>query len=254
MAGDNGNPELTIDELARRSGMTVRNIRAHQSRGLLPPPEVRGRTGYYGVDHLDRLELIKELQADGFNLELIGKLLDSSGGSSSEVLNFTRAVRAPFIDEEPQVVSLADLGAQLQANSPALLDRALELGLIRPLGEDNFEIVSPRLMAAGAELVQLGIPLEKAIEVVARVRHDVENSAKTFAKLFVDQVWKPFDDAGRPDERWPEVQESIERLRPLASETVLAMFQVVMDEVAETTYERTIARIRPEGRRRRPKP
>jgi DNA-binding transcriptional MerR regulator len=60
--------ELTIDELARRIGMTVRNIRAHQSRGLLPPPEVRGRTGYYGADHVARLELIQELQAEGFNL------------------------------------------------------------------------------------------------------------------------------------------------------------------------------------------
>ncbi len=39
--------DLTIDELAQRTG-TVRNVRAHQSRGLLPPPEVRGRTGYYG--------------------------------------------------------------------------------------------------------------------------------------------------------------------------------------------------------------
>jgi DNA-binding transcriptional MerR regulator len=60
---------LTIDELAQRTGMTVRNIRAHQSRGLLPPPEVRGRTGYYGAEHVARIELIRELQADGFNLE-----------------------------------------------------------------------------------------------------------------------------------------------------------------------------------------
>ena len=40
--------ELTIEQLAHETGMTVRNIRAHQSRGLLPPPEVRSRTGYYG--------------------------------------------------------------------------------------------------------------------------------------------------------------------------------------------------------------
>src|SRR3978361_155636 len=52
--------DLTIDELAQRTGMTVRNIRAHQSRGLLPPPEVRGRTGYYGQAHLARVELIRE--------------------------------------------------------------------------------------------------------------------------------------------------------------------------------------------------
>src|SRR5919201_6474726 len=84
---------LTIDELARRTGMTVRNIRAHQSRGLVPPPQVRGRTGYYGDEHLARIELIKELQADGFNLEAIRRLLEGAGGSSSEVLDFSRALR-----------------------------------------------------------------------------------------------------------------------------------------------------------------
>src|SRR6478609_2458560 len=78
---------MTIDELARRTGMTVRNIRAHQSRGLVPPPDVRGRTGYYGDEHVERIELIKELQADGFNLEAIRRLLEGAGGSSREVLN-----------------------------------------------------------------------------------------------------------------------------------------------------------------------
>ena len=51
--------------------MTVRNIRAYQSRGLLPPPELRGRTGYYGAEHVARIELIRELQSEGFNLEAI---------------------------------------------------------------------------------------------------------------------------------------------------------------------------------------
>ena len=55
--------DLTIDELARQIGMTVRNVRAHQSRGLLPPPELRGRTGYYGPEHVARLKLIQELQS-----------------------------------------------------------------------------------------------------------------------------------------------------------------------------------------------
>ena len=40
--------ELTIEQLAAEVGMSVRNIRNHQSRGLLPPPEVRARVGYYG--------------------------------------------------------------------------------------------------------------------------------------------------------------------------------------------------------------
>ena len=73
---DQAEQELTIDELARRSGVTVRNIRAHQSRGLLPPPVVRARTGYYGPEHLARLELIREMQAEGFNLKAIERLLE----------------------------------------------------------------------------------------------------------------------------------------------------------------------------------
>ena len=66
-----GERRLTIDQLAQRTGMTVRNIRAHQSRGLLPPPMVVARTGYYGDEHVARIRLIQEMQAEGFNLKSI---------------------------------------------------------------------------------------------------------------------------------------------------------------------------------------
>src|SRR5919109_4236173 len=90
---------LTIDELAQRVGMTVRNIRAHQSRGLIPPPEVRGRTGYYGPEHVARLELISEMQADGFNLAAVKRLLDDSAGSESQMLGFRRALLSWDVEE-----------------------------------------------------------------------------------------------------------------------------------------------------------
>src|SRR3954471_16895827 len=94
-----GRAAMTIDELAQRTSMTVRNIRAHQSRGLVPPPEVRGRTGYYGAEHIARIELIRELQSEGFNLESIRRLLSDTGSITDEVLRFTRALRQPFEDE-----------------------------------------------------------------------------------------------------------------------------------------------------------
>lgn len=50
--------EFTIDELARESGMTVRSLRAYQERGLLPPPRLKGRTGFYGPQHLNRVRII----------------------------------------------------------------------------------------------------------------------------------------------------------------------------------------------------
>ncbi len=65
--GDSPN-QLTIEQLAAQSGMSVRNIRSHQARGLLAPPEVRLRVGYYGPDHLAQLRLIRDLQDEGFNL------------------------------------------------------------------------------------------------------------------------------------------------------------------------------------------
>src|SRR6266478_6361895 len=99
-----GSSELTIDQLAHRTGMSARNIRAHQSRGLLAPPTLRGRTGYYSEAHIARVELIQELQADGFSLELIRKLVAMAGGSTEAVLRFTQALHQPFGDERPQVV------------------------------------------------------------------------------------------------------------------------------------------------------
>ena len=62
---------LTLEELTARVGMSVRNIRFYTSRGLVPPPVRRGRSGYYGPDHVARLELVRELQGHGFTLSAI---------------------------------------------------------------------------------------------------------------------------------------------------------------------------------------
>jgi DNA-binding transcriptional MerR regulator len=235
-----GEASMTIDELARRSGMTVRNIRAHQSRGLVPPPEVRGRTGYYGDQHLARIELIKELQGDGFNLEAIRRLLEGAGGSSSEVLNFSRALRAPFEDEEPEILDADEMVERWGGADSELLKRAEKLGMMRPLGEGRFEILSPRLQRAGIELAALGIPADKSLEIGEKVRRHSRGVARVFVEVFVENVWKPFNRAGRPEEEWPKVREALERLRPLASEALLAIFQQVMSEAVEEAAGREI--------------
>ena len=74
---------LTIDELAREAGLTVRNVRSHHTRGLLPPPEVRGRTAFYGPEHVERLKLIAQLQDEGLKLAGIKRLLADPGGRCS---------------------------------------------------------------------------------------------------------------------------------------------------------------------------
>ena len=108
--------DLTIDELARATSMTVRNVRAHQSRGLLPPPEVRSRTGYYGKEHVTRLRLIQEMQGAGFNLKAIEKLIETSDGASEQVLDFSRALLSSFVEEEPEFTTAEELAARLDGH------------------------------------------------------------------------------------------------------------------------------------------
>jgi DNA-binding transcriptional MerR regulator len=244
--------QLTIDELARKTGMTVRNIRAHQSRGLLAPPEVRGRTGFYGPDHVARVEAIRQMQADGFSLDLIRRMLENSNGRSSDALRFTRALREPFADEEPVVLTIEELADRFGGGGdPKVLARAEALGMLRLLPDGNVELLSPRLGDAGEELANLGIPIEKALDVVARIRKNADSSAQTFVKLFLDNIWKPFEGEAPPEDAWPEISDAIERLRPLASDAVLAVFQLAMDDAVEEAFGRELKRLRREAKRRR---
>jgi DNA-binding transcriptional MerR regulator len=244
---------MTIGELARRTGMTIRNIRAHQTRGLLPPPEVHGRTGYYNEDHIARIELTREMQAEGLNLEAIRRVMESSEGSSREMVDFARAVRAPFEDETPEIFDADELASAwgVETFDPRLLARVEKIGVVRQLPDGKFEVISPRLQRAGTALIELGVSPRAAIETAEEMKDRSEAIARTFVELFVREIWQPFDKAGRPEADWPKVREALDRMRPLASDALLAMFQIAMGESTEKAGERTLrAAGEPAGRRR----
>jgi DNA-binding transcriptional MerR regulator len=109
---------LTIGELAAAAGMTVRNVRNHQARGLIGPPRLEARTGYYGAEHLERLQLIRAMQAEGFNLEAIRCLL---GGAADPP-----PVAAEDLAERCGVSEAAARHAAIATRAvAALFDRAL---------------------------------------------------------------------------------------------------------------------------------
>jgi DNA-binding transcriptional MerR regulator len=234
---------LTIDELARRVGMTARNVRAHQSRGLVPPPRLEGRTGYYGPEHVARLEQIRDLQQQGFNLEGIRRLL-VAGDSPDQALDFVAALVAPFGDETPQIVDAPELfkrwGDQLK---PELVQRIADTGFIRQLADGRFEIRSPRLERAAQELAELGVPFAVAVNITAVLREHSDAVAEAFVELFLDNVWRPFEEKGEPAEEWPKVREALDRLRPLAGEALLAAFGIVMTDAVEKAFERELEKL-----------
>ena len=233
--------DMTIDELARASGMTVRNIRAHQSRGLLPAPEVRARTGYYGPDHVARLKLIQELQGNGYNLAAIKHLLERSDTSAQDLLRFADTLLGPATSEQPEVVELAELHERFGAGADAKqLARAERLGLVVPLGEARYEIPSPTVLRAGEAIIALGIPLDKALDIAERVTKNADEVSRTFVRLFLEQVWKPFDEAGRPEADWPQVSGTLAELRPLVGDAFVAVFQQRLSRGVERAFGREL--------------
>jgi DNA-binding transcriptional MerR regulator len=232
----------TIDELARLSGVTVRNIRAYQARGLLPPPQVRARTGYYGPGHEARLELIAELQGEGVKLDTIKKLLDTTGGTTEQVVHFIRTVRQLFAPEERQIVHLDELTERFGAEDGGLLRRAQKMDLLREVGDDQYEEISPRLTGAAQSMVDMGIPLSRSLDVVEQLRKHADGIAKIYVELFLGEVWRPFDDSGRPADRWPKLYQTIEQLREVSGEAMLAVLQLAVSERLDVTFGRDIVR------------
>ena len=235
MASDT-QPAMTVEQLAHESGMSVRNIRNHQSRGLLPPPEVRARTGYYGPEHVERLRLIQQMQAEGFNLGAIQRLIGEEGPGADRFAAIRQLIADPDAGEQPEVLSADELTERFGPIGPKVLARAQKLGVVVNLGDGRFEVPSPTLLQAADELLARGVSLSTALGVLDKVRRNSQSTARAFVDLFLEEVWKPFDREGRPDDRWDEISESIEGLRPLASEALLATFRQVMAAEMEDAF------------------
>src|SRR5512134_3727812 len=190
---------LMIEQLAAASGMTVRNIRSHRARGLLPAPEVRDRVGYYGPQHVTRLRMIQELQSEGFNLKGIERLLEQSPGPAEQFLSFKRALGASFETEEPQSFSREELAERFGTDSDEALKQAIEAGGLVPLGDDRYEARVPSLLDAAEGVLAQGVPLNHALAVLSKVQDRCKSVAREFVRLFLEDVWKPFEEAGYPE-------------------------------------------------------
>ena len=127
--GPSSGYDLTVEQLAAEVGMSVRNIRNHHTRGLLPPPEVRARVGYYSSEHVARLRLILDLQADGFNLAAIERLLSGSDGLAERLLGLRRAVTTPFEAESAEFITAEELDKRFGELDAKDTERVYYLGI-----------------------------------------------------------------------------------------------------------------------------
>lgn len=235
--------DLTIDQLAARAGMTVRNIRSHVSRGLLPPPQLRGRTAYYGGEHLARLELIAGLQRQGFSLAAIEAVVQRTPARSAEqALAFYRGVLAPWQPEEPQELDYAELAGWLGVEPhPTTLERLHEAGILEPVGQGRVRITNPALLRAGAQAVRLGMSVDAVLELRPALQRHAGAIAELFVNLFRDTVWREHVAHGKRQEELPEVRRVVEELQPVAAQALLAAFRSAMPEAIDAFVREELA-------------
>jgi DNA-binding transcriptional MerR regulator len=226
---------MTIENLSIRSGVTTRNIRAYQSRGLLPAPVARSgeRAAFYTAEHLARLRLVNRLQERGFSLAGIGDLLDSlaAGKTLEQVLGIESAI-AETEEDESRIVADEELRALLpdSADAEASIERLVAIGLV-DRHDRAYRIRNPRVFELGLAAVQAGIPVEALLDEFVRLRGDLHEVALRFVGLFTRHVLDPFLEAGMPKERLDGVIEHLKRLRQLAvSATETLMRQAISDE------------------------
>ncbi|WP_214368109.1 MerR family transcriptional regulator [Pseudonocardia sp. H11422] len=224
---------LTIDQLADRSGVTVRTIRFYAGRGLLPPPQLRGRTGLYGPDHLARLKLVSELSALGFTLAAIERYLERvphSAGAGELALQ--RALLTPWVPEQLEEVDRAELDRRAgRALDDDAVDALEALGAVERLGhgEGNGEPGGERIrlhgpLGPGLEMLDSGLPATLLRDSHELIEKHTTALAEDLMALFQRQVLQPYRDAGRPVEERSRLAAMMSRLKPITVQGVVTAF------------------------------
>lgn len=194
--------EFTIDQLAFAAHTTVRNIRAYQDRGLLHPPQRRGRVGIYSEIHLARLRIISQLIERGYSLTTIGDLITAweSGRRLSDVLGLEVAVTTAWSKETPVGITLEQLMTDFQGLiTQQDIQRIMTLGYVEIDGL-QIRILKPRIYNAAKELVAAGIPMADLIEHVSMIRSDIERLAERFVDMALYHlIDKKYSTDGLPD-------------------------------------------------------
>lgn len=246
--------EFTVEALSKRTSVSVRNIRAYQTAGLMPPPRLQGRTALYNTEHLGKLELIRDLRKQGFKLDAIKDMLTGTpDGAWTEYSLVSHLFSTTFFTvEQPQRKALSEMASHwAQPASQQQKDRLSENGLYRRIGPDEVEMLSPALERIGIQLAELDVPLDTVLDLQDElIRHSRAIARAYVEQLFIAMVRTVTEShaqrgtsaatgpTGGIDLQLAEAIKALfERLRPLAIGSVSAAFPVVLQQEFERAIQ-----------------
>jgi DNA-binding transcriptional MerR regulator len=232
---------LRVEELAARADLSVDTIRFYQKRRLLPPPERRGRIAWYGPEHVDRLAQIRDLQARGFSLAIIRRIVSGELDRADEPL--AAAVTGARDDDGPggeEFLTLEELAARSGVPA-ALIDSVVREGLLVPRrhqGDARFATADVEIVAAGLRLLETGLPMPELLALARRHHAATRDIAEGAVAMFDAYVREPLRAADLPDdERADRLVEAFRVLLPAVTSLVAHHFERVLLEVAQEHLE-----------------
>ena len=233
--------ELTVNELAERSGASVRTIRYYQSEGLLPAPERRGREVRYGDEHVARLDAIAELQGRGLRLNAIADLLrDAGGDAAGDWLGLGMRLAEPWSEDEPVLLGEAELAARLDGHDVAV-DDLVQAGLVERTRADRYLVASPGLLEVALQLVALGIDLDTA----ADLRRLLEARLSALAGELVTEFTQRFSLAHLAEAGPAALTELLEALQPVTGRSVDLIFAHEMERAQRALLDAAMRAVQP---------
>jgi len=218
---------LTIEELAARTGMSVRNVRAYQAKHLLHGPTLQGRSGRYDESHVERIELIRRLQEEGFNLDAARILIEQGEAFTSEITQLRENLGLEGIDQ-PSWIPLSDEALSIaRAHGPDTLNRLVASELLRR--DADGQVWVRQEFKIGWRLLELGLPPASLYDLL----FSVQRLTRPLGRLYADQVQEHLlgSDGGTPPAavtRMSPARGQYDELTDVASQVLIMAFQVAV--------------------------
>ncbi|MGH2929004.1 MAG: MerR family transcriptional regulator, partial [Solirubrobacteraceae bacterium] len=185
------------------------------------PSRRAGRMVLYSDAHLARLRLIGELLERGYTLANISELVTAweTGQDVGALLGLEAALGGAWGERSQVTVTTGELAATFGAQAAAMLEEAIEAGLLAEEGEGRYRVLNPAALEIGALLTSSGVPLEAVIAAARSLRDDVDTIARRFVDLVEAHVFDPVGEPPPPGEA-QRLAQLVEHLRPLVSQVV----------------------------------
>ena len=207
----------TIDQLAAKTGIPSRTIRFYQAKGVLAPPERRGRVAFYDDSHAERLKIVADLQDKGLRLRAIRDYIltpDADSDSVKQWLGIGQRIDDTFGDD-PVLLSedeLKELLEQPPAGTLALLRRH---GAIKLEGQGisaRYRVESPMLLKVAARFEQAGISIETTLKFHEILGKHLSRAADEVVEHALAHLGKGFGRSSKPE----DVAQAVDCLDPNA--------------------------------------